>query len=83
MEILDQLQTKVRNAVQKIEELQARVNELEEEKRQNEEKMANLIKEFGDDDTSSVSSSFQQSDSDSSEQDQKDQPQESEYRHQF
>ena len=82
MEILDQLQAKVRNAVQKIEELQARVNELEEEKRQNEEKMASLIKEFGDDDTPSVSSSFQES-TDSSEQDQEDQPQESQYRHQF
>ena len=80
MEILDQLQAKVRNAVQKIEELQARVNELEEEKRQNEEKMANLIKEFGDDD---APSSFQESPSDSSEQDQEDQPQESQYRHQF
>jgi FtsZ-binding cell division protein ZapB len=61
MEILDQLQAKVRNAVQKIEELQARVNELEEEKRQNEEKMASMIKEFGDDDTASIPTSVQQS----------------------
>jgi FtsZ-binding cell division protein ZapB len=48
MEILNQLQVKVRSAVQKIEELQARVHELEEIKRQYEEKMANLVKEIGE-----------------------------------
>lgn len=48
MEILNQLQVKVRSAVQKIEELQTRVHELEEIKRQYEEKMANLVKEIGD-----------------------------------
>lgn len=48
MEILDTLQTKVRSAVQKIEELQARVKELEEIKSQYEEKMQSLVQEFGD-----------------------------------
>lgn len=80
MEILDKLQTKVRNAVQKIEELQARVNELEDIKRQYEEKLASLVKEFGDDDTSSSASS---SESDNSDKDQGDQSQENLYRHQF
>ena len=55
MEILDTLQTKVRNAVQKIDELQARVNELEEAKRQYEEKMQSLVREIGDLDQSSES----------------------------
>lgn len=48
MEILDQLQIKVRNAIQKIEELQNRVNELEQVKRQYEEKMQGLVQEIGD-----------------------------------
>jgi len=48
MDILDQLQLKVRNAVQRIEELQNRVNELEQVKRQYEEKMQGLVQEIGD-----------------------------------
>ena len=78
MEILDQLQEKVRNAVQKIEELQARVTELEGIKRQYEEKMESLVQEFGDVD----SNAQPQSDSDS-EQTQEPQAQDSLYRHQF
>lgn len=80
MEILDKLQEKVRNAVQKIEELQARVDELEEIKRQYEEKIASLVSEFGDDDTSTDSSV---SESSSSSEEQESQPQEGLYRHQF
>ena len=80
MEILDQLQSKVRNAVQKIEELQTRVNELEEIKRQYEEKMASLVKEFGDDEGSSTVETSQENESEHS---QEDQPQENTVRHQF
>lgn len=81
MEILDQLQAKVRNAVQKIEELQAKVNELEAVKRQYEEKMQSMVQEIGD---VSESSGGQTSAEDS----ESDQPggnpsQESVYRHQF
>ena len=75
MEILDKLQTKVRNAVQKIEELQARVAELEEIKKQYEEKMASLVKELGDDDVPAASGS--------SEGDQGESSQDGLYRHQF
>jgi len=43
MEILEQLGTKVKKAVQKIEELQARITELEEINSQYEEKMKDLL----------------------------------------
>ncbi|MBU2513070.1 cell division protein ZapB [bacterium] len=81
MEILDQLQSKVRNAVQKIEELQGRVTELEEIKKQYEDKMASLVQEFGSIDSSSVD---QPGGSDSENgQSEGTQSQESLYRHQY
>lgn len=43
MEILEQLGTKVKNAVQKIEELQARIVELEEINAQYEQKMKEVM----------------------------------------
>jgi len=43
MDILEQLGTKVKNAVQKIEELQARVTELEEINAQYEQKMKDML----------------------------------------
>ncbi|MBT3225896.1 MAG: cell division protein ZapB [Deltaproteobacteria bacterium] len=43
MEILEQLGTKVRKAVQKIEELQARIVELEEINSQYEQKMKDML----------------------------------------
>ncbi len=78
MEILDQLQEKVRNAVQKIEELQARVTELEEIKRQYEEKMQSLVQEIGN-----VDSSSQEQGGGETDQTSESQSQESLYRHQF
>ena len=80
MEILDQLQTKVRNDVQKIEELQTRVNELEAIKKQYEEKMSSLVNEIGDLDATTSSES---SDSSSDSEQVDGQQQESLYRHQF
>ncbi len=85
MEILDQLQTKVRNAVQKIEELQNRVNELEQVKRQYEEKMQGLVQEIGDigssSDTQGDENSSQQADS--SEGETKDENQDGGFNHQY
>lgn len=78
MEILDQLQEKVRNAVQKIEELQARVTELEEIKRQYEEKMQSLVQEIGN-----VDSNSQEQGGGETDQASESQSQESLYRHQF
>ncbi len=43
MEILEQLGAKVKNAVQKIEELQARIAELEEINAQYEQKMKDML----------------------------------------
>ncbi len=43
MDILEQLGTKVKNAVQKIETLQARVTELEEINAQYEQKMKDML----------------------------------------
>ncbi len=88
MEILDQLQAKVRNAVQKIEELQGRVNELqgkvnelEEDKKQYEEKMAGLLQEIGSIDSSDAGQSSEAS-SEAGQQEGA-QSQESLYRHQY
>ncbi|MCP4754491.1 MAG: cell division protein ZapB [Proteobacteria bacterium] len=46
MEILDQLGTKVKKAVQKIEELTARIKELEEINQQYEDKMKEMLQEM-------------------------------------
>ncbi len=80
MEILDQLQAKVRNAVQKIEELQAKVKELEDIKLQYEEKMQSLVREIGD---LGPSSSDSQVTEESNSNDQQEEDQENSYRHQF
>jgi len=47
MEILEQLGTKVKKAVQKIEELQARIVELEEINAQYEKKMKDMLEVMG------------------------------------
>jgi len=46
MEILDQLGDKIKKAVSKIEQLEARVKELEEINRQYEQKMKDLLQEM-------------------------------------
>lgn len=46
MELLEQLNTKVRKAVQKIETLQARVKELEELNAQNEAKLKEIMQQM-------------------------------------
>lgn len=46
MEVLDQLEVKIRITIQKNAELQARVNELEEEKRQSTQKLQQLLQEI-------------------------------------
>ncbi len=81
MEILDQLQDKVRTAFQKIEELQARVEELEAIKRRYEEKMESLVQEIGNVDSNSTDSNS--TSGSETEQNKEGQPKDSLYRHQF
>ena len=81
MDILDQLQEKVRTAVHKIEELQAKVNELEAIKQQYEEKMQSLVQEIGDIDSGSPESGS--ASGSETEQNTENRTQDSLYRHQY
>ncbi|MCP4295613.1 MAG: hypothetical protein GY786_08410 [Proteobacteria bacterium] len=47
MEIINEIEAKVRSAIQKIEQLEMRILELEDEKKEGEEKLESILKALG------------------------------------